>query len=63
MNPPDQKAVEDAARLAQERGAAAAGVVREQVERARRAAARARPSPEPFVGGLIIARILRRLGT
>ncbi|HEY5196427.1 MAG TPA: hypothetical protein VIJ51_05320 [Solirubrobacteraceae bacterium] len=62
MNPPDQKAVEDAARLAQERGAAAAGMVREQVEslvgdRPELAVAGA------FAGGLILAKLLRRLGT
>jgi hypothetical protein len=62
MTPPDQTAVEDAARIAQERGVAAAGVVREQVgaliaERPELAVAGA------FVGGLVIARILRRLGT
>ncbi|HWH11630.1 MAG TPA: hypothetical protein VG165_10930 [Solirubrobacteraceae bacterium] len=62
MSPPDQKAVEEAARAAQERGAAAAGVVREQVgalvaERPELAVAGA------FVGGLILAKLLRRLGT
>jgi hypothetical protein len=62
MTPPDQTAVDDAARIAQERGVAAAGVVREQVgaliaERPELAVAGA------FVGGLVIARILRRLGT
>jgi hypothetical protein len=62
MSPPDQKAVEDAARLAQERGAAAAGMVREQVEslvgdRPELAVAGA------FAGGLILAKLLRRLGT
>jgi hypothetical protein len=55
-------AVEEAARAASERGAAAAGVVREQVgalvaERPELAVAGA------FVGGLLLARILRRLGT
>jgi hypothetical protein len=62
MNPPDQKAVEDAARLAQERGAAAAGVVREQAG----ALIAARPELAivgAFVGGLILARIFRRLGS
>jgi hypothetical protein len=60
MSPPDASAVEDAARLAQERGVAAAGVVRQQV------GALVADRPElavggAFVGGLIIARILRRL--
>jgi hypothetical protein len=55
-------AVEEAARAASERGAAAAGAVREQVgalvaERPELAVAGA------FVGGLLLARILRRLGT
>jgi len=62
MRPPDQKAVEDAARLAQERGAAAAGVVREQAQ----ALVGQRPElavAGAFVGGLILAKILRRLGT
>jgi hypothetical protein len=59
---PDPKAVEDAARLAQERGAAAAGAARGQVERL------VAERPElavagAFVGGLILAKILRRLGT
>jgi len=62
MTLPDQKAVEDAARLAQARGAAAVGLVRGQVE------ARVAERPElavggAFVGGLILAKILRRLGT
>jgi hypothetical protein len=62
MTPPDQKAVEDAARVAQERGVAAAGAVREQVEvliaeRPELAVAGA------FVGGLILAKLLRRIGT
>jgi hypothetical protein len=62
MSPPDQKAIEDAARVAQERGAAAAGVAREQVE----ALVAQRPEVAiagALVGGLIVARILRRLGT
>jgi len=62
MNPPDQKAVEDAARLAQERGAAVAGMVRGQLE----SVAAERPElavAGAFVGGLILAKILRRLGT
>jgi hypothetical protein len=62
MKPPDQKAVEDAARLAQERGVATAGMVRERVE----ALVAQRPElgvAGAVVGGLIIARILRRLGT
>jgi hypothetical protein len=59
---PDPKAVEDAARLAQERGAAAAAVARGQVERL------VAERPElavggALVGGLILAKILRRLGT
>jgi hypothetical protein len=62
MSPPDQKAIEDGARVAQERGAAAAGMVREQVgtlvaQRPELAVAGA------VVGGLIVAKILRRLGT
>jgi hypothetical protein len=62
MSPPDQKAIEDAARVAQERGAAAAGVAREQVQ----ALVAQRPEVAiagALVGGLIVARILRRLGT
>ncbi len=62
MTLPDQKAVEDAARLAQERGAAAAGAVRRQVE----AVVAERPEVAvagAFVGGLILAKLLRRLGT
>jgi hypothetical protein len=62
MIPPDRQAVEDAARLAQERGTTAVGVAREQAmalvaERPEVAVAGA------FVGGLILAKILRRLGT
>jgi hypothetical protein len=62
MNVPDQAAVKDAARIAQERGVAFAGVAREQVgalvaERPEVAVAGA------LVGGLIAAKILRRLGT
>ncbi len=62
MKPPDQKAVEDAARLAQERGAAAAGAVRGKVE----ALVAERPElgvAGAAVGGLILAKILRRLGS
>jgi hypothetical protein len=62
MSLPDQKAVEDAARVAQQRGTAAVGVAREQVE------ALVADRPElaiagALVGGLIVAKILRRLGT
>jgi hypothetical protein len=62
MIPPDKQAVEDAARLVQERGTAAVGVAREQ------AVALVGERPEvavvgAFVGGLILAKILRRLGT
>jgi hypothetical protein len=62
MKPPDQKAIEDAARVAQERGAAAAGMVRGQVE----SLVAERPElavAGAFVGGLILAKIFRRLGT
>jgi hypothetical protein len=62
MSPPDQKAIEDAARVAQERGTAAAGRVREQVE----TVVAQRPElavAGALVGGLIAAKILRRLGT
>jgi electron transfer flavoprotein alpha/beta subunit len=62
MSPPDQHAVEDAARLAQEKGVAAVGMAREQAgaliaERPELAVAGA------FVGGLVLAKLLRRLGT
>jgi hypothetical protein len=62
MNVPDQAAVKEAAGIAQERVAAYAGVGREQLgvlvaERPEVAIAGA------LVGGLILARILRRLGT
>jgi hypothetical protein len=62
MSLPDQKAIEDAARVAQERGTAAVGVVRGQVE----ALVAERPElavAGALVGGLIVAKILRRLGT
>jgi hypothetical protein len=62
MSLPDQKAIEDAARVAQERGTAAVGVARAQVE----ALVAERPEVAiagALVGGLIVAKILRRLGT
>ncbi len=62
MSPVDQKAVEDGAKLAAQRGSAVAGQARQQVggllaERPELAVAGA------FVGGLILAKLLRRLGS
>jgi hypothetical protein len=62
MTVPDQAALADAARVAKDRGAAGAVVARDRL------VGLAAEKPEvavagAFVGGLILAKILRRLGT